>query len=118
MKLDKAVFIRSGRRQRTTNIFWNGVLSKLALRSTKHVRGFLGARPTIILQHRRQGESASRLCRVGALTKNNACNETKLSKRSTLPARLRACRTTIASFSNSVRGGSNYDVTKPMKGMD
>lgn len=32
MKFDKAVFIRSGRRQRTTNIFWNGTRSRLALR--------------------------------------------------------------------------------------
>ena len=35
MKLDKAVFIRSGRRQRTTNIFWKGTRSRLALRYSK-----------------------------------------------------------------------------------
>lgn len=31
MKLDKAVFIRSGRSERTTSIFWNGTRSRPAL---------------------------------------------------------------------------------------
>lgn len=38
MKLDKAVFIRSGRRQRTTSIFWNGTRSRPALRYWKEER--------------------------------------------------------------------------------
>lgn len=40
IKLAKATFILSGRRERTTSIFWKGTLSKPALGVFAYVRGF------------------------------------------------------------------------------